>query len=655
VGPDDRDLQAKLLKFIGEFANWDVSADSTWLSVARSLIGAVYSEEPPLVVDPFAGGGSIPLEALRLGCEAFASDLNPVACIILKAMLEEIPRHGAELSEELRRIGQSLKSDLGSKLAEYYPSESKDTQTIAYLWARTVKCEAPNCGAEIPLVRSFWLCRGKNRKQALRYEVLRPSKGLPFARFEVFEPSADSEVPSATVASAKATCLCCKAVLSSLRVRAQLVAQKGGAETLFDEAGKRIGGAFLLAIVSIKTGQDGRRYRVAQRNDYVPIARAQQRIRLIVNQWEDGPKNGAFPIPNEPINAIRPSPNARGLSAVTRYGIQTFGDLFTARQKLSLVMLAGALREWLETSRLCLPVLLEGRLVDFLVSVARWKAGAECPVQALARQALPMVWDFAEVNPWTEATGSLVGQAARMADSIESCSSITAVGQVEVADAAESPLPSQTASVWFTDPPYYDAIPYADLSDFFFVWLHRVLPRNPLLRDPFDSNNVLTPKLRECVWNQAYEVSGHPKDGKFFEVTIQKCFAEGRRVLREDGICSVVFAHQTTEGWEALLGGLIRAGWTVTGSWPIATEMATRVRARDTASLATSVHLICRPRPLDASIGDWAEVLRELPNRVGVWMERLQREGIRGADLVFACIGPALEIFSRYSSSHFSS
>ena len=129
-----------------------------------------------------------------------------------------------------------------------------------------------------------------------------------------------------------------------------------------------------------------------------------------------------------------------------------------------------------------------------------------------------------------------------------------------------------------------------------------------------------------------------------------KAFAEGRRVLSEDGIGSVVFAHKTTEGWEALLSGMIRGGWTITGSWPVATEMGSRLNARETAALATSVHLICRPRPEDASVGDWADVLRELPRRVADWMERLQGEGIRGADLVFACVGPSLEIFSRYHS-----
>jgi putative DNA methylase len=225
----------------------------------------------------------------------------------------------------------------------------------------------------------------------------------------------------------------------------------------------------------------------------------------------------------------------------------------------------------------------------------------------------------------------------------------SAEAQIQLADAAEHPLPDETAQVWFTDPPYYDAIPYADLSDFFLVWLKRTLPGHPLLRDPFDAANSLSPKIREYVWNCSYEHEGRAKDKAFFELAIAKAMYEGRRILKNDGIGAMVFAHQSTEGWEAFLGGLICGGWTVTASWPIATEMASRIRARDNASLATSVHLVCRPRPEDAPVGDWGQVLRELPKRVADWMNRLQSEGVRGADLVFACIGPALEIYSRYS------
>jgi putative DNA methylase len=257
------------------------------------------------------------------------------------------------------------------------------------LWARTGRCEAPNCGAEIPLVRSFWLSRKASRKYALRYLVVRLPDRPPYIELQVFKPAADTQVPSATVTGAKATCPACKTVLAPLRVRAQLVSQRGGAETIFDETGRRVGGATLLAIVSLKAGKEGRHYRVAKQNDYLPVWRAQQRLKGIENERQQGDSTELFPIPNEPINPIRPSPNARGLSAVTRYGMETFNDLFSARQKLSLATLTMHLRKRLETSNSYLPALLEGRLVDFLVSVARWKAGAECPVQALARQALP--------------------------------------------------------------------------------------------------------------------------------------------------------------------------------------------------------------------------------------------------------------------------
>jgi len=170
-----------------------------------------------------------------------------------------------------------------------------------------------------------------------------------------------------------------------------------------------------------------------------------------------------------------------------------------------------------------------------------------------------------------------------------------------------------------------------------------------LLRDPFDPQNILSPKRQEAVQDETKKDNGQIKDKAWFENTMAKAFAEGRRVLSNEGVGSVVFAHKTTEGWEALLTGLIWGGWTITGSWPIATEMGSRLRARDSAALATSVHLVCRPRPDDAPVGDWGEVLRELPQRVGNWMEYLQEQGVRGADLVFACIGPALEIYSRYS------
>lgn len=270
-------------------------------------------------------------------------------------------------------------------------------------------------------------------------------------------------------------------------------------------------------------------------------------------------------------------------------------------------------------------------------------------IHVFTRQALPIVWDFAEASPVGEQAGDIKVTLGNLVRVVDGAVGNYRVGQVQLADATEHPLPDETAALWFTDPPYYDAVPYADLSDFFLVWLKRALPGHPLLRDPFDPSIGLTPKRREAVQDETKRDDGRPKDRAWFEEKMAEAFAEGRRVLREDGIGSVVFAHKTTEGWEGLLSGMIRGGWTITGSWPIATEMGSRLRARESAALATSVHLICRPRPDDDGIGDWAEVLRKLPNRVGDWMERLQCEGVRGADIVFACIGPALEIFSRYT------
>ena len=207
------------------------------------------------------------------------------------------------------------------------------------------------------------------------------------------------------------------------------------------------------------------------------------------------------------------------------------------------------------------------------------------------------------------------------------------------------PLSDGSCEIWFTDPPYYDSIPYGYLSDIFYVWLKRSGLREVM---PTDFAPPVVPKEAECVVDRPHKLSKSLKNAKFFEEHIEKAAKEGRRITDDNGAACIVFAHKTTKGWEALLSGIIGSGWCITASWPIATELASRLNARDTASLATSVHLICRPRSEDAPIGDWGEVQRELPLRVGDCIERLQSEGIRGADLVFACIGPAMEIYSRY-------
>jgi adenine-specific DNA methylase len=259
-------------------------------------------------------------------------------------------------------------------------------------------------------------------------------------------------------------------------------------------------------------------------------------------------------VPDEPVNPVRPSPNARGLSAVTRYGIQTFGDLFTARQKLVLARFAKTASVIPASMAKEAVALAVSRLANSSTALCRWHQSGEKLEGIYSRQAIAFVWDFCEGNPLSDSTGGFTGALDWIA-AVAEAGNQTSVGQVQRADACKSPLANCTSDVWFTDPPYYDSIPYADLSDFFFIWLKRVLPRHPILNSGLDPQTGLTPKTEECVWNQSHLVNGQPKDGEFFERTISRAFTESRRVLKHDGVGCVVFAHKTTEGWEALFQG----------------------------------------------------------------------------------------------------
>ena len=532
----------------------------------------------PLVADPFAGGGSIPLEALRLGCEAFASDLNPVACLILKVMLEEVPRHGPELVDDLRRAGAVVRKTAQRSLVDLYPTDPDGATPIAHLWARTVRCETPGCGAEIPLIRSMWLSRRAERKRALHVKLIRTAGETPRLGFEVFEPRRDSEVRSGTVTRGKASCICCGTMLPPERVRAQLVAQRGGADVVFDDDDTRIGGAMMTAVVTVRPSERSRHYRPPTDDDYAAVRESQRRLRSILEEWEHGGKQGLCPVPDEPFPV---GSSASRAFAVRKYGMATFGDLFTARQKVALVTL-GQLTFDLERHGEPLALALT-RSANTGCSLCRWQTTRESLEGVYSRQALPMAWDFGEGNPLSESPGGH-SEAIEWITKVVDTWPMSGTGRTAIADAACHPLPGASAGVWFTDPPYYGAIPYADLSDFFLVWLKRMLPGHPLLHDPFDPANALSPKEREAVQDETREVNGQPKNREWFENAMARAFTEGRRVLGED-----------------------------------------------------------------ASIGDWTRVQRELSRRLAEWMQRLKVEGVRGADLIFASLGPALEIFSRHS------
>jgi adenine-specific DNA methylase len=336
----------------------------------------------------------------------------------------------------------------------------------------------------------------------------------------------------------------------------------------------------------------------------------------------------------------------------------TWGDVFTARQALALVTFARLVKQahqkvleetgdaaFAKTVATCLGLAVSN-MSPYMSALSIGLKDMMYLRSVFWGSALPMHSDFVEANPLRDyLLGGLDYSLDLIARVIEREGIyVTQSGIVHFGSASVIPLPDQSVPFVVTDPPYYDAVPYADLSDFCYVWLKRMLAE--LYPDLFRWS--LTPKVEECIMDPGPPRPGEPdKTKEFFESTMQKALAECKRVLRPDDLAVVLFAHKGTAGWEAMLNALVQAGWTVTSSWPIETERGARMRAKGSAVLASSVFLACRPR-VGREVGDWRDVLAELQPRVHDWMERLVKEDIVGADAIFSCIGPALEIFSRY-------
>jgi len=629
---DDRlGLRQSILDFIADFSDWDRSADPTYLRAARALVAAAYPDGRPTVLDPFAGGGAIPLEALRVGADAWASDVNPVAVLLEKVVLEYVPRYGEKLAEGVRRWGAWISEQAQAELGTFYPSDPDGSVPIAYIWARTAVCEGPGCGARVPLMRGMWLSKKSRRTAAL--ELLVTGKDIEFG---VKQGISAGEVRPGTMRRGSLTCPVCGHTTPVASVRQQ-ARNRGLPERL-------------VAVVTTTPGTQGRKYRLPTPADLAAVAAAQAELERRKTEHE-GPLSL---VPDEPL-----PPHGTIGFRVQGYGLKTWGDLFTSRQALALTTLARLVRQ---SRRLCadevgdpglgdaivtcLGLALD-RMVDRLSVQSTWRpqADQEKVEHAFTRQALPMTWDFAEGNPLSAGTASWADAFEPPALLIHDLAAyLTVTGGAYVANATALPAGDGSAASVITDPPYYDAVPYADLSDFFYVWLRRSL----LEVHPDLLASRLTQKEEEIVVNPAAIADGQRKVGSFFEAKMAEAFHEARRVLADDGIAIVVFAHKSTSGWEAMLQALVSAGWTVTGSWPIDTEMGSRLRAMNSAALASSIHLVCRPRPLTAGVGDWGSILRDLQPRVDEWMRRLSKEGVVGADAIFACLGPAIELFSKY-------
>jgi adenine-specific DNA methylase len=642
-------LRKALLDFIADFSNWDNSTKKEYLETARALTQSAHEAlggapgTRPLVVDPFSGGGSIPLEALRVGADAFASDLNPVAVLLNKVVLEYIPKYGQQLADEVRKWGEWVRIEAEKELGRFYPKDPDGATPIAYLWARTIICEGPGCGAEVPLMRSLWLAKKGKRSVALK---LIPDREKKHVDFEIIQDVKAQDVGEGTVRRGSATCPVCGYTTPVGSVRNQLKARHGGASD-----------ARLFCVVTTRPGQQGRFYRLPTEQDLLAVKNATEEL-----ERKKASYYGMLSlVPDEPY----PDETGAGaLSSSVLYGLKTWGDLFTPRQALALITFVQLIKESGKrlvvehNAEIAVPVqtclaLSFDRVADLANSLCGWTLDTQCAKHLFARQAIPIVWNFAEGVPIGDSAGSWAVVIERFEDIAKSIPDDLWTGQSQQASATLCPLPDDEAQALITDPPYYDAIAYGDLSDFFYIWLRRIVG------NAYSSifTTTLVDKTDEIVQlSKRFKGPYSHKTNEYFEERMKTALAESRRVLNPSGLGVVVFAHKSTMGWEAMLQAMINAGWIFTGSWPIDTEMGTRMNAMGTASLASSIHLVCRPREDPSGevrtddVGYWSDVLSELPQRIHSWLPGLATEGVVGADAIFSCLGPALEIYSRYSS-----
>jgi len=625
--------------------------NQTMIKQAREDILKANGGKPPKVLDPFAGGGSIPLEALRLGCETYASDYNPVATLILKCTLEYPQKYGkprkvkgddwtkAErivnpLLENVRKWGEWVLQEAKREIGKFYPQEEDGSIPVGYIWARTIPCQNPACGAEVPLMRQFWLAR-KDKKKVTLFPYIEGKQAnfrIAGTGYEKMPPEFDPA--NGTISRAVATCPVCGSVIDDKTTR-----------KLFQE-GKS--GQRMIAVVLHKPGSNGKMYRVANEKDmqifWEAEAYLEEKREKLMAEW------GTDPAPDEVITTP-----CHDVDRPPMYGMKRWGDLFNSRQKLALITFVDKvqqahqkmLTEGYETeyARAVLSYLALGldRLATFGCTITRWEPMRETPANIFGRQAIPMMWDYVDINSFSGMTG---GWNLAL-DWIENCirqfsQTSPTPATITQSSATSLPYPDNFFDAVFTDPPYYDNVGYANLSDFFYVWLKRTVGH--LYPELFST--PLTPKSNEIV-SDPYRQGSNNAAKHFFESMLQKSFQEIQRVLKPDGSATIVYAHKSTEGWETLINSLLDSGLVATGAWPINTEMRGRVKANETASLNSSIYIVARKIERQPT-GFYNEIKGNLKQYLNDKLNRLWDEGVSGADFFIAAIGSAIEVFGKY-------
>lgn len=668
TGEDQERERKRLFAIIEELVKWENSNNEQVLAHARGEILKSVDGNLPDVLDPFCGGGSIPLEAQRLGLKSHASDLNPVAVLITKALIEIPPKFAAHppinpdsgpklqtggwrgvkgLADDVRYYGKWMQEEAFGRIGDLYPKarlpEGGEATVIAWLWARTVKCPNPGCGARMPLVRSFELSRKSGRAAWIEPLVDQAAKTI---RFEVRTGEGAAARPSKVGRGAKFQCLVCSQTPTDDHIKAEGRAGRMGEQ--------------LMAMVA-----EGRRNRIylSPDEEHVHVARRAE------PSWR----------PESPL-----ANNPRALWTIP-YGLTQFGDLFTDRQLVALNTLSDLVSE--ARDRALVDAIRAGlsddgerladgglgaaayadavatylgfgisRMTNTLCTIARWTASRDQTLTAFARQAIPMTWDFPEVNPFAGAAGDLgvtLGSIAEVLEALPAASE----GEVSQLDATVS-LNGGESPIVATDPPYYDNIGYAELADFFYVWLRRSLAGiHPML-----FSTLLTPKEQELVATPYRFEGGKAEAERFFEkglratfeaagthhdraypMTIFYAFKQAESAVRGEG--ELIEALAST-GWETMLEGLLASGFAITATWPMRSERGNRPIASGTNALASSIVLACRQRPAEAPLATRKEFVVGLRSELPVALQLLQHGNVAPVDLAQAAIGPGMAVFS---------
>ena len=510
---------------------------------------------------------------------------------------------------------------------------------VAYLWTRTVRCKNPSCGATVPLVKQTWLCKKKGGKKSPgRYVALKviAPKDEKKVRFEVVEATTEKGLgfdPSVGSKGGNATCPFCGTVADSGYVKAEGCAKRMGQQ--------------MMAIVCTRPGTKGKVYISA---DDIPEFVPDDEI--IRKRIEDLCKRTGLTVPGEPM----PPRGTLGFR-IQPYGIDTWGDLFTPRQMLCLLAIVASVRqaehsmqrlsyssEHVIATTTFLAAIVD-RLADFNSTLCVFNyTGGRGVVHTFGRHALPMVWDFAETNPFNPEGASLISGLEDVPAGLRDAN-VSLVGDVQRGSATGLPWTKQPFDAVITDPPYYDNVPYADISDFFYVWLKRTVGH--LYPEHFSTE--VTPKKSEAVAESMRHNGDRERAKHSYEEMMSRSFSEANRVLKPGGQMTVVYAHKTTLGWATLVDALREAGFIVTEAWPLDTEKPGRLRAQESAALASSIFLVARKREGNETGSYEDEVQSELDHIVRERVDTLWKMGITGADLVIAAVGAGLRAFTRFA------